>query len=680
VDEDALPSDATEMSADQFVHPDLIQRELESLPFRAHGDGFEVWKDGAWSPILIKGMNLGVGIPGTNPGELAPSYDEYRLWFQMMTDAGFNVLRIYTLHFPRFYAALAAHNQLNSHRPLYVYHGIWLHEMEDTLDVFVETEPFDEEIENVIRAVHGELDIGHRYGRAYGKYDINVSNWIIGYIIGREVSPFEVSEANFFHSSETSFSGEAFEMLNVTPFEAWVAARLDKVVTFERAEFGVARPVSFSSWPTLDPLRHYTEADDSDEDAEQIDLSLLVAKDAPAGFFVSYHAYPYYPDFMSEQPEYTAVSDRHGPNSYLGYLKDLKSHYQGIPLVIGEFGTPTSWGNAHDSHSGMSHGGLNEAQSAFAAVRMFENIFEAGCAGGAYFAWFDEWWKRTWLTDMIDFPWDRRQLWPNVTAPEQNFGVLTFDLDPVDFSKGMSTTAAGTVSKIRHLTNAAGLHVRFDLGRPLAQGELATVGIDTLYSDIGEFILPGNHEGPLGYEFAVVVEGGSPRAQLYVTQAYDLVGIWHWTSDDTQLYHTVTTRGSPWNPVRWQNNRARSSADGLYVFPASYHDIGRLFVRPVDQPGTSMDAVFLTSIGFDLFLPWSLLQATDPSARLVMNDERGTVVREVAESDGIAVSLVMASDIVTTSKYLWEPWETVPPSTLREKEALHVLSEYLNSF
>jgi hypothetical protein len=165
-----------------------------------------------------------------------------------------------------------------------------------------------------------------------------------------------------------------------------------------------------------------------------------------------------------------------------------------------------------------------------------------------------------------------------------------------------------------------------------------------------------------------------------VTQAYDLVGIWHWTSDDTQLYHTVTTRGSPWNPVRWQNNRARSSADGLYVFPASYHDIGRLFVRPVDQPGTSMDAVFLTSIGFDLFLPWSLLQATDPSARLVMNDERGTVVREVAESDGIAVSLVMASDIVTTSKYLWEPWETVPPSTLREKEALHVLSEYLNSF
>ena len=89
-----VSEDVSEIGSDLWEHPDLVQQELTSMPFRANGDGFERWVDDIWKPISVRGMNLGVGIPGTNPGELAPSYDEYRLWFSMMTDAGFNVLRI----------------------------------------------------------------------------------------------------------------------------------------------------------------------------------------------------------------------------------------------------------------------------------------------------------------------------------------------------------------------------------------------------------------------------------------------------------------------------------------------------------------------------------------------------------------------------------------------------------
>lgn len=38
------------------------------------------------------------------------------------------------------------------------------------------------------------------------------------------------------------------------------------------------------------------------------------------------------------------------------------------------------------------------------------------------FAWIDEWFKRTWITDPIDYLGERRPLWHNATAAEQNFG------------------------------------------------------------------------------------------------------------------------------------------------------------------------------------------------------------------------------------------------------------------
>ncbi len=99
------------------------------LPFQAGHDFLEVQVDDEeYRPIFIRGVNLGVGVPGTMAGELAASYDDYRRWFEQMRQMGLNTLRIYTLHFPRFYEALDDHNRANPDDPLYVLHGIWLDE------------------------------------------------------------------------------------------------------------------------------------------------------------------------------------------------------------------------------------------------------------------------------------------------------------------------------------------------------------------------------------------------------------------------------------------------------------------------------------------------------------------------------------------------------------------------
>ncbi len=91
-----------------------------------------------------------------------------------------------------------------------------------------------------------------------------------------------------------------------------------------------------------------------------------------------------------------------GPNSYSGYLNDLKNHYSAIPLVIGEFGVPSSWGSAHQSFSNMDHGGYSEVQQGEKNMRLMHNILDAGCAGGFMFSWMDEWFKPTWIVQYLE--------------------------------------------------------------------------------------------------------------------------------------------------------------------------------------------------------------------------------------------------------------------------------------
>ena len=69
--------------------------------------------------------------------------------------------------------------------------------------------------------------------------------------------------------------------------------------------------------------------------------------------FLQLHAYPYYPNFISDQPSYRSFSDGEGPNSYSGYLNDLKNHYSAIPLVIGEFRCSIKLGQCYTSLSAI---------------------------------------------------------------------------------------------------------------------------------------------------------------------------------------------------------------------------------------------------------------------------------------------------------------------------------------
>lgn len=637
---------------------------------------------GELEPIFVKGMNLGVGIPGTYPGQLALDRDTYLRWFAQMEEIGVNTVRIYTLHHPVFYESLFEFNNLRPYRPLYVLHGAWLDEENPTggIDLYDYTEQFDVGIEEVIDAVHGNADIDHRLGHGFGHYEVDVSQWVLGYLIGRETYPVEVVAADTLHAEDTSFDGRFLRIADATPTEAWITARLDHVLDYEMDRYGEQRPIAYSNWPTLDPLTHPTEPHPDisygsgefvAEDGAQFDVTRIDASRAAAGLFASYHAYPYYPDFMFREPGYIASTDHVGPNNYVGYLAALREHYRGMPLLIGEYGVPSSWGNAHVSPTaGFDHGGHDEVAQGEILARLTRNIHDTGCAGAIAFAWMDEWWKNTWIVQDYTYPIERYPLWWDVMSPERNFGLIAWDIGEPTFQRWPATPGSGRIGQVETDIDAAYVHIRVALSSPLADGDQLVVGFDTHRDDLGESVLPDGAALAHRAEFALAITA-APTAQLYVTEAYNRYGFRDNLDGPEQMGRSIATDGAPWVPWAWVVSLASSSDDGVYMFAQNDINQGAVRIRRASDPASSLDAIVLGDGVIDIRLPWTLLHFADPSARQVMADDLTTIYRrESLESDGIRIAVSIGSDLVSTPRLIWDGWEEPPPTTERSKPAM----------
>jgi hypothetical protein len=639
------------------------------LPFKADADHLTVWNGTRHVPLFVKGVNLGVAVPGTFAGELAATRAQYDHWFDQIGRLGFNAIRTYTLHYPRFYEAVLAYNQTHPQAPIYVLHGIWLDEENPSQDLFEMTDMFEAGIREVVDCAHGQCNIAERRGRAFGRYVADISPYVLGWVIGREVSPDEVAASNRAHPDVDHHDGSAVRISAVNPTEAWFTARLDTLVRYERDGYHVDRPVSVSSWPTLDPLHHPSESLHSTEDLESVDLENIDTQDAPGGYFASYHAYSYYPDFMTHDQAYLDTEDGEGLNSYYAYLLDLKHHYAKHPLLIAEFGVPTSWGNAHRGAAGMSHGGENEREQGQFAGRQLRNIFEAECAGGAFFAWIDEWWKRTWIVDELAFPRQNYAIWHNVTSPEQNFGLIGFDLPAPGWKRWPKLQGKAAIKTVEADVDAEYFQLRLTLAHALTSEETLTLGFDTYADDLGESVLPNGTHTERRNELALVLHGQN-EATLQVTKPYDLFGIWHKTSSDAQLYHSVASDAGDWVQVRWQNN-AYPTDDGSDV---EIDEVGEIVIARSPSQADNRTGVIFDGASVHIRLPWTLLQFTDPSTRTVMHDDRATTSRETRVSEGIALSVQLGDELLETQRFRWEPWTTAPQTSERVKASAAIFS------
>ena len=675
----------------------IIDFELtikQALPFKTSDNHIAMHTGADYSSLVLKGINLGSSPPGYFPGEIAYAItpEMYEEWIRKMAESGFNSIRIYTLHPPVFYEKLAEYNQRHPDSPLLLFQGIWLDEVEDagdpsSFDLFNRSAAFIREIRDVVDCINGRGEIAFRYGKSYGRYLTDISRWTAGYIIGREISPQEVDYTDKSNPGKDSFTGTQFNISGATATEVFATTMLDKLVTYEAEQYSVRRPVSISSWPTLDPLSHPTEIH-TDEDKSSFNIAKIGGKHQQAGLFASYHAYPYYPNFISQQPSYLSYSDDQGPNSYLGYLNALKAHYSDIPLVVAEFGVPSSWGSAHQSFSNMHHGGYSEEEQGEKNIRLMHNILNSGCAGGFMFAWMDEWFKPTWivlyleafstLSGGINIP--TRQLWHNLTSPEQNFGLMTFEqTNTLPFVSYITDKPSGPVKKIEATNDNSYFFLNIETGRVLNPGDTVIIAFDSYLANLGESVMPNGKLLNNRSEFLLRVVMDQDQASYQVTEAYDMNGLtprFDLTNHAVQQFRTTYTNGAPWKQMQWIN-------DG---FELTSQEIGLLPVEnSTDFSFGQRTAVVWNGEVMKVRIPWTLLYFHDPTQMKVIDGAEtydGGYNYEISaiKSDGIAVSVYFDKTVTSSlTRYTWPSWLVVPPTELREKKSLQVVKAGLSA-
>ena len=417
---------------------DNIEKYDEGLQYNVQttNSTFQVKQGDEFENIFIKGVNIGSSTPGKWFTEFSNDEDMFLEWFEQIAGMNANTIRAYTLLSPQFYTAFVHYNETHPDKPLWLYQEIWPEENPEDNDYLRDgyVDEYLQEIEYVISAINGDAFIPYRKGRASGIYTSDVSPYLAGYMIGRELEAKEVKSTNELHPDFTYSGDYIFCSFDASPTEAWLAMCCDYAVKYETETYQWQHPVGIVSWPTLDVAEHDSEwnaaGDKSLEfnDSISIDINnLLVTDNLKTGLFGAYHIYPNYPDFMNNEKSYAEYEDEQGAFRYGGYLQEFISTHSKYPAIVAEFGLATGMSMAHSNPDGYFHGGMTEQEQGEGIVRMFEAIKREDYAGGIIFEWSDEWSKKTWNTESYIIPFDRNVMWHGMTDPEQNYGIIAME-------------------------------------------------------------------------------------------------------------------------------------------------------------------------------------------------------------------------------------------------------------
>ncbi len=660
------------------------------------GDEYLYAYDGEnFNPVYLNGVNIGTGYPGHYPGELIISEDTYYSWFDKIAAMNCNCIRVYTMMKPDFYNALYRYNEENEEK-LYLLMGLWYNEEElaETGDAFSTLNDTTSEAQKVIDAIHGNAVIDERPGAASGKYESDVSQYVLGWIIGIEMDSAIVESTNQLHPDETGYDGKYMKTAqksSISPFDTFLCELTDNIISYEAEKYQMLRPVSWVNWPTTDPLAHPVEPYAAWEDAATINVENLQAKDSfPAGTFASYHVYPYYPEFMMLEDKYTTYRDERGRiNTYEAYLKEISSFHK-IPVLIAEYGLPTSRGATNvNGYMHYDQGHITEDQQAVYLADMAQSIYDSGCCGGIAFAWQDEWYKRTWNTMDYSDP-GRRAFWSDVQTSEQSYGVMTFE-------PGEGETVVKIDGDFSDWNDATEI-ISGDEGTLLAKydARYLYLCVKKYELDISKerFVLPIDitpKSGSMKYEdftfdipadFVIDINGKEDTRVLVQTY-YDRYAYAFGAYDN--MFDQVSgkkkkkrfKKSKEFVPIYLCLSRKQIIEETKEVIDAKRIETGVLQYGNADPDSHEYNSLsdFCSGQNFVEFrIPWGLLNFRDPSRRMAEDDFWAGREMSNLEVDFIKAGIATIGKESVSGEYTWDEWEQIEFYE-RPKKAYFALGE-----
>ena len=629
-----------------IINPFTAKEFSENKPefyFRTNGNKIQHYEDGNWTDFEIKGVNMGNGYPGTFPNDKSITEETYERWFQEIGEMNANTVRVYQLQSPEFYAALSKYNEEHD-KKVYLIQTVdfperMMYSEESLFDSDAEEELFTS-ARNTVDALHGDRISFDQEKLAMNFYTYDVSDYVLGYILGIEWDDTFVEYVSVTNKERHHYEGAYVKTSNqASAFETFLSEWGDEIVEYEGEKYHMQHLLSFGNWAETDPFVNEIKVENRRDLEVLVDIQhILPSEKMKTGIFASYNIYPYYPLFLQYGPYTKYIDDEGNANPYRKYLMELVE-YHSYPVVISEYGTPSSRSVAHeDLWRDIPHGGLNEEEQANAIVTLYTDIKKAGCAGSMVFSWQDEWYKRAW-NEMTLSDADGRSSWSNVQSSEQFFGLLSFDpgkekdavypdgnikewtKDDQIIKKGSTTVSMKQDEKYLHIMveglseqeNQDYISLALDITPKLGK------------TSVGELTF----DHPMDFIIRIGKDGNSA---LYIDEDYDMLaysifGVFYDNSVGGLEELTESMEGHATKlPYSGQFSivaRADNGTYGMMATETEINEVGILKEGNGNPKSASFDSNADYCLGENLVeirIPWQLLNFTDPSRAMVIDD------------------------------------------------------------
>ena len=181
---------------------------------KTDADTIYMERNGSYEPFEIRGVNLGVGIPGHFATDYAIDKETYLRWFQWIQELGANTIRVYTILHDDFYSAFYEYNtqrEAEGEEPLWLLHGVWVNDYVQ----YSHRDAYDDDFlqallddsKTLVDILHGERSLSLGRGLGSGSYRKDVSQWVIGYILGVEWEDVTVAYTDNKYPERNRYSG-----------------------------------------------------------------------------------------------------------------------------------------------------------------------------------------------------------------------------------------------------------------------------------------------------------------------------------------------------------------------------------------------------------------------------------------------------------------------------------------
>lgn len=665
-------------------------------------------QNGEFTEFEIRGVNLGSSIPGQWSSDYAIDEKTYLKWFKQMSDMGANTIRVYGVQTEAFYKAFYSYNQ-NNKKPLYLLQGVVVNDYM----LFSHRDAFDDNISQnlidncltVVDVIHGrkKIQLGRNAENATGSFKLDVSDWVIGYVIGIDWETSTIAYTNEkYRDAGLSYKGEfLYAKDGASPFEIMLASTGDRLVEYETGKYGDQRLVAFNNYPSTDPFTYPEDVARLYGKYAKIDTSNIASTDKfISGQFASYHVYPFQTDLLCHIKDFSifglnqdgvCYNDDGSLNDYRTYFNMLNVCYD-IPVVITEFGISTGRNSEHeavDSHGVYSK--VSEKEQGEALEWCWNDIKNAGLNGGCVFSWHDEWAKRSPNT-IYAINEERSPYWSDYQTNGQYFGILSFD--PGD--EKSVCYVDGDVSEWKKTDEIAqsddlSLSVKYDekfmyflvkKKNLNFSNDIIFIPIDTTQKTGSNFCKEYNAKFDREADFLLVVNG-IENSRLLVQERYEALRSTYSrkiNGIDTYRDENIPDKNAslfvPINTLVEKKVLSENPLERMVDIPV---ETGKLLYGNANPESPDFNSLADFCVGGDYIeikLPWQLLNFADPSKMQIHDDYYdGNYGIEYISIDKMYAGIGIGDKRIELDEIKLKGWGNKVTYHERLKESYHIMQD-----